>query len=143
MFAIVREPIDVSAVEDAARIPGAGASVTFVGIVRATGEDGRSVAGLSYESYDAMALAEFEAIAREARERHGGIGLAIVHRRGELKVGEIAVVVSASAPHRAAAFAACSYTIDELKSRAAIWKKELYVDGTPGRWCSNAGEART
>lgn len=141
MLAIVREPIDVRVVEDAARAAGCGATVTFVGVVRASADDGRLVSGLVYESYDAMAVAEFEAIAREARERYGTARVAIVHRTGALDVGEIAVAVSVSADHRAQAFEACAYAIDALKARAPIWKKERYADGTPDRWRENAPEA--
>jgi molybdopterin synthase catalytic subunit len=142
MLEIARRPIEVRSVEEAARVAGCGAVVTFVGIVRERADDGRPVTGLIYETYDSMAIAEFDAIASEARERYGALQIAIVHRSGALDVGEIAVVVSASAPHRAQAFQACSYAIDELKSRAAIWKKERYADGTPDRWRENAPKAR-
>jgi molybdopterin synthase catalytic subunit len=143
MFAIVGDPVDVRAVEDSVRTDGCGAVVTFVGIVRAVAGDGRPVEGLAYEAYDAMVVAEFVTIANEACERHGAARLAIVHRVGTLKVGEVAVAVSASAPHRAQAFSACEYAIGELKTRAPIWKKERYSDGTPDRWQTNALEAPT
>lgn len=130
MLAIVREPIDPRALEAAVRTERCGGVVTFLGVVRERSDDGRAVTGLSYEAYDAMALAEFEAIADEARERFGDVRLAIVHRVGELAIGDVAVVVCAASAHRAAAFDACEYAIDALKARAAIWKKERYADGT-------------
>ncbi len=135
MFAIVREPIDPRAFENAFR-PGDGGAVTFFGIVRGRADDGRIVNGLSYEAFEPLALDEFERIAVEARERCGDVALAIVHRVGEIGVGEISVAVVASAAHRADAFDACRYAIDELKRRAPIWKKERYADGTE-RWREN------
>lgn len=98
--------------------------------MRDRSDDGRAVTGLTYEAHEAMALAEFERIADDARERFGDVRLAIVHRIGELAVGEIAVAVCAAAEHRAAAFDACRYAVDRLKQRAPIWKSERYADGT-------------
>jgi molybdopterin synthase catalytic subunit len=137
VFAIVRSPIDPVRLEAAVRDDVFGAIVTFLGIVRARADDGRAVVGLEYEAYDSMALAEFERVAGEAYQRFGMVRLAIVHRAGRLNVGEIAVAVVAGSPHRAAAFDACEYAIDEVKARAPIWKKELYADGD-GRWKANA-----
>lgn len=137
MFAIVREPIDAERLSAAVRDDVFGAIVTFLGIVRERADDGRPVDGLEYEAYDAMAVAEFETIAGEACQRFGDVRLAIVHRAGRLNVGEIAVAVVAGSPHRGAAFDACEYAIDEVKSRAPIWKKELYADGEE-RWKDNA-----
>jgi molybdopterin synthase catalytic subunit len=141
MFGIVRTPIDVPAMEAEMREAGCGGMVTFVGIVRDRADDGRAVDGLAYEAYEPMALEEFARIAGEARARWGEVRIAIVHRIGDIPVGEIAVAVIAAAPHRAEAFAACAYTVDELKQRAQIWKKERYADGTPDRWRTNEGEA--
>ncbi len=135
MFAIVRATIDPRAFEDATR-PGDGGSVTFLGIVRGNDEDGRIVNGLSYEAFEPLAMDEFEKIAGEARERFGDVAFTIVHRIGEIGVGEVAVAVVASAAHRGAAFDACRYAIDELKRRAPIWKKERYADGS-ARWREN------
>ena len=137
MFAIVRGPIDPERLSAAVRDDVFGAIVTFLGIVRERADDGRLVDGLEYEAYDAMALAEFETIAGEAYQRFGDVRLAIVHRAGRLNVGEIAVAVVVGSPHRGAAFDACEYAIDEVKSRAPIWKKELYADGEE-RWKANA-----
>jgi molybdopterin synthase catalytic subunit len=135
VFAVVREPIDPRTFEDAIR-PGDGGAVKFFGVVRDRADDGREVRGLSYEAFEQLATAEFERIAGEARERFGDVALAIVHRIGEVGVGEVSVAVVASAAHRAAAFDACRYAIDELKRRAPIWKKERYADGS-ARWREN------
>jgi molybdopterin synthase catalytic subunit len=133
---ITSEPLDPRALEAAVAAPGCGGVATFTGVVRDASQDGRTVTGLSYEAHEAMALAEFEAIAREVEEHWPGTRLALAHRVGDLAIGEIAVVVSAAAPHRAEAFAACRYAIDELKARAPIWKKEHYAAGG-GEWISN------
>ncbi len=135
MLAITREAIDVAALVN--RRSGDGGVVTFVGVVRDTAEDGRSVVGLLYEAFEPMAIAEFERIAAEVRERFGDLRLTIVHRIGELSAGDVAVAVVAAAPHRGAAFEACRYCIDELKRRAPIWKKERYADGQ-AHWKANA-----
>lgn len=137
MLRVVSEPIDERAVEDRVRSDKCGGVVTFLGIVRERADDGRAVSGLRYEAFDAMASSEFETIVAEARERFGDVRVAAEHRVGELRVGEIAVVVCVAAAHRGEAFAACRYAIDELKRRAPIWKKELYVDGG-GEWKANA-----
>ena len=86
-----------------------------------------------------MVVAEFERIGAVVRERFGDVWLAIVHRIGDLPVGETAVAIVAAAVHRKAAFLACEYAIDEVKRRAPIWKKEWYADGS-GEWKSNACE---
>ena len=135
MFRIARDAVDARALEAILR-DGDGGFVTFVGIVRGRGDDGRAVRGLSYEAYEPLAHAAFEEIASEARERFGDVRIAIVHRIGDLLVGEIAVAVAAAAAHRAEAFAACAYAVDELKRRAPIWKKEAYLDGA-SQWCEN------
>ncbi|HVN68511.1 MAG TPA: molybdenum cofactor biosynthesis protein MoaE [Candidatus Binatia bacterium] len=128
MFRIVAEPIVPADLERVVRA-GDGGVVTFLGIVRGRAHDGAAVRSLWYEAYEAMALAEFERIEAEARERFGDVRLAIVHRVGEVAVGEISVAVLAAAAHRAEAFLACRYAIDELKLRAAIWKQERYAAG--------------
>ena len=120
-----------------------GALVVFVGQTRdspgvpAPGEEeaaarhaGQPVVALDYEAFVDMALDVFGAIAAEIEQRFGVERLAIIHRTGEVRVGEASVVVAAAAPHRAAAFDAARYAIDELKARAPIWKSEQYADGS-------------
>ena len=136
LFAIVRDPIDPRTLEGAVWSEACGGVAMFLGVVRDHAHDGRGVTGLSYEAHEAMALAEFAAIANEAGERYPGLRLGIVHRIGDLRIGEIAVAVCAASAHRAQAFDGCRYAIDELKARAPIWKKERYADGT-GDWVSN------
>ena len=129
MFEITQFPIDPRALESAVASDAHGGVVTFLGIVRKRADDGRAVSGLSYEAHDEMAVSEFKRIADEAREHFGDVDLAIVHRVGDLQIGDIAVAVVAASAHRAAAFDACEYAIDELKKRAPVWKKEQYLDG--------------
>jgi molybdopterin synthase catalytic subunit len=136
VFRIVSDPIEPHALEQIVRTTDGGV-VTFLGVVRDAADDGKSVIALRYEAFEPMALREFETIANEARERFGDLRMAIVHRIGEVRVGEISVAVLASAAHRRAAFDACSYAIDQVKRRAPIWKHERYTDGT-GQW--RAGE---
>ena len=139
IFSVVGEAIDVSRLRESVTDAGYGGVVTFEGVVRERAEDGRDVTGLEYEAHREMAVAEFERIAVEARERFGALRMAIVHRTGALRVGETAVAVVAASEHRGAAFDACEYAIDELKRRAPIWKKERYRDGGV-QWKSNACE---
>jgi len=105
-----------------------GAVVAFEGRVRDHNE-GRAVRGLAYEAYAELAEAEGACILEEARTRFQITQALCVHRVGELALGELAVWVGVSAAHRDAAFAACRYVIDEVKSRVPIWKHERYASG--------------
>ena len=130
--------------ELAARLstPEDGAVVGFLGVTRgspgtpAPGQEaeaerhaGRRVDSLDYEAHEAMAVAVIRAIAAEVVERFGVSRLAIVHRTGEVPLGEPSVAIVACAPHRGPAFDAARYAIDETKARAPIWKAERFSDG--------------
>ncbi len=131
------EAIDVDALVAAVRTDAHGAIVTFLGTTRETSpEDPRPVAALDYEAYESMAVPEMEAIARETHDRFGPLALAMVHRTGRVALGEPSVAVVVAAPHRGAAFDACRYAIDALKSRVAVWKREIYRDGGTA-WIAN------
>ena len=123
--------------------PRVGALVTFIGVTRETpggaapGEEdeaarhaGQRVLGLEYEAFETLAQRVLEDIADEIERRFRVRRLAIVHRTGEVPVGEASVAIVAGAEHRAAAFDACRYAIDELKARAPIWKSERFADGS-------------
>ena len=125
---IVTAPIDARALEAAVSHAGAGAVLTFLGVTRDNFE-GRPVSGLSYEAYPEMALAVMAEIRDEVAAQWPGARVAMAHRIGALAVGEVSVVISTSAPHRAECYAASRYAIDELKARVPIWKKEHYADG--------------
>jgi molybdopterin converting factor subunit 1 len=123
-------------------VPEDGAFVGFLGRTRSTpgtaapGQEaeaerhaGRAVESLEYEAHESMALGVLAAIADEIADRFGVARLAIVHRTGEVPLGEPSIAVGAAAPHRDAAFAAARYAIDETKARAPIWKAERFADG--------------
>jgi molybdopterin synthase catalytic subunit len=130
MILLVRDPIDVAAVQDVGT--GDGALCLFLGVVRGDNE-GRPVLRLEYEAYEDMALPMMEEIGADTRRRFGVSEVRIVHRLGRLEVGEVSVAVAAASPHRAEAFAACRHAIDTLKARVPIWKKEFYADGAVWR----------
>lgn len=87
---------------------------------------------LEYDAFDDLAIAEGERLLQEAVQTFGLCSAQAVHRKGRLVVGETAVWIEVSAPHRHEAFAACEFVIDELKKRVPIWKKEHYADGDSG-----------
>ncbi len=133
---LTRAPIDVGALYAWATHAGAGGVALFSGTARDVHE-GQSVLSLEYEAYDEMALASFRELARATRARVPDLKkLAIVHRLGPVPIGEASVVVVASCPHRAEAFLACRFAIDELKKSAPIWKKEKLGEGGE-RWVEN------
>jgi len=127
--AIVRTPLDPSAL--LAEVAGAahGASVLFVGTVREINE-GRAVGGIEYTAYESMAARELDAIVAEAASRFETDAIVVEHRIGALAVGDASVVIAVAHPHRAQAYDASRYVIEELKRRVPIWKREAYVDGT-------------
>jgi molybdopterin synthase catalytic subunit len=107
---------------------GAGAVVTFLGVVRAENE-GHAVTLLEYEAYGTMAELELARIEQEIAREVPGVRVSAVHRVGALSVGDVAVACAASAPHRSEAFEACRRLIDEIKARLPIWKREHGPDG--------------
>ncbi|MBG8554285.1 molybdenum cofactor biosynthesis protein MoaE [Hymenobacter guriensis] len=123
------QPIDVAAALQLVEAEGAGAINTFIGTVR-NQSTGRSVVRLEYEAYDSMALHQLRKVAEQALEQWPMLQqVAIIHRKGTLYIGDVAVVVAVSTPHRAESFAACQFIIDTLKQVVTIWKKEFYEDG--------------
>ena len=108
-----------------------GGYASFEGWVR-NHNDGRNVDGLVYEAYAKLAESEGERILDEALAKFAILDAHCVHRTGELAIGELAVWVGVTAAHRDAAFAACRFIIDEVKSRVPIWKHERYADGDAG-----------
>lgn len=125
---ITRDPIDPAAVLARVGADEDGAAVLFVGVVRNHNE-GEDVDGLTYEAYDAMATTVLDEIAGEAAERLGTPRIVVVHRVGELGVGEVSVAIAASSPHRPESFDATRYVIEEIKKRLPVWKKEHTVEG--------------
>jgi molybdopterin synthase catalytic subunit len=131
MFRITASPIDPADVRSHALDPAAGGFCAFEGWVR-NHHQGRAVLGLEYEAYVPLAEKEGARILAEAMQRFGILHAACVHRTGRLEIGALAVVVCVSSAHRDAAFEACRFIIDEVKSRVPIWKKEFFADGGEG-----------
>lgn len=127
-FELTKEPIDVGAVARRVVLNECGATVTLDGYVREWTK-GRQTLYLVYEAYEPMAAKEMERLGRQAHELFEIAHIGIVHRLGNLEIGETSVVISVSAPHRRAAFEACEWAIKELKKTVPIWKKEIYADG--------------
>jgi molybdopterin synthase catalytic subunit len=108
--------------------PAAGGTCVFVGTVRDRSDHGE-VTGLTYEAWAELGVARFRELADEVFERWPVCRVALLHRTGELGIGEVSVVVAVSAPHRAEAFDACRHAIERLKHDVPIWKKESLVAG--------------
>ena len=126
--AIVSQPIDpmdylnlVGSEED-------GATILFLGVVRNHNE-GLAVKGVQYEAYEEMAKMVLEEITGEAQKEYGTERIAVVHRTGDLIIGDISVAVAVSSHHREEAFAASRYIMEERKKRLPVWKKEAYAGG--------------
>ncbi|GAB3499488.1 molybdenum cofactor biosynthesis protein MoaE [Spirosoma knui] len=128
MIAITTDPIDVAAALQYLQSAQGGAIDLFLGVVRDNTQD-RAVDRLEYEAYDRMAISEMQKIADEANRRWPIISYTIVHRKGTLGIGEIAVLIGVTTAHRAEAFDACRYIIDTIKQTVPIWKKEVFTDG--------------
>ena len=128
MAFLSRLPLDLTALAARVEAPDRGAVTSFLGLVR-DHHGGRSVTRLEYSAYEPMAEAECARIVGEAEARWP-VRIALEHRIGALEIGEAAVAIAAAAAHREEAFAACRFTIEEVKRRVPIWKKEFYADGT-------------
>ena len=128
MPSITREPLDPRVPAAKVEHPGAGAVLTFAGVVR-DHHRGRRVLGIEYHAYEEMALREMARIEDAVRQKWPGIAVDMVHRVGSLGVGEASVVIAVSSPHRAEGFEALRFAIDSLKQTVPIWKKEIYADG--------------
>jgi molybdopterin synthase catalytic subunit len=125
---ISADPLDVDEALSFVADPGAGGTCVFVGTVRDSSPAGE-VTGLHYEAWEELAAARLHEVAAEILERWEVRRVAILHRVGDLAIGEASVVVACSAPHRAEAFDACRHGIERLKQDVPIWKKEGLVSG--------------
>jgi molybdopterin synthase catalytic subunit len=123
MIELIHGPLQPERCIEAVRCSGSGGIVAFIGAVRDLSE-GKAVEFLEYEAYEPMALAKIHQVVEEAESRWPVKSMAIQHRLGRLEVGDDAVVIAVSCPHRAEAFDACRYAIDRLKEIVPIWKKE-------------------
>ena len=133
MIEITDEEISLEQMVERARSSQAGAVVSFLGTVR---DDG--IEGMEVEAFRDAALSELEAIRLEAMSRFSLTAAEVAHRTGSLAVGESIVAIVCSAAHREEAFSGCRYILEQLKSRAPLWKKEISPDGG-GHWVEGHG----
>jgi molybdopterin synthase catalytic subunit len=135
---LTEEPLPVGAVADWAVRPDCGALVLFSGTVRDHAEGRPGVTALAYEAYAEQVEPRLARIAEEARSRWPAVGrLALLHRIGDLAVGESSVVVAATSPHRPEAFEAARWCIDTLKATVPIWKRETWEGGEDWGLCAH------
>jgi molybdopterin synthase catalytic subunit len=127
-FRLTEGRIDAQAVVREVEDDAAGGIATFIGTVRNRSRD-RTVRYLEYEAYGGMAEKVMAELAAGLKTRHELCEVAIAHRVGRVEIGEPSVVIAVSAPHRAAALAACKEAIDTLKEVVPLWKKEVYEGG--------------
>jgi molybdopterin synthase catalytic subunit len=128
LVCITAEPLSVEAALAFVADPGAGGTCVFVGTVRDASDAG-AVTGLRYEAWDELATRRLEEVAGEMFSTWPLRKVALLHRTGELSIGEASVVVACSSPHRAEAFEACRRGIERLKHDVPIWKKESLGSG--------------
>jgi molybdopterin synthase catalytic subunit len=128
-------PLSVDEVRGAVMDPAAGGIALFAGAVR-NHDHGRDVVRLSYSAHPSAA-AQLRRVCEKVAAEFDVTALAAVHRVGELAVGDLAVVVAVSCPHRAEAFAACRALIDELKRSVPVWKQQLFSGGD-SEWVNSA-----
>ena len=129
---LTEQPLDADEVARRVADPSCGAVVLFSGTVRDS-HRGRPVERITYSAYRAMAETRLREIARRLESRYPGTRVAIVHRLGEIAVGEASVVIAVASPHREAAYAANREALERLKTEVPIWKREHYADGE-SRW---------
>ena len=126
---LTRAPIDPPALLREIGDPAHGALLLFLGVVRDM-NDGRAVTGIEYSAYESMAASELQAIADEAADRCRDARVLIVHRLGELALQDASVAIVVAHGHRDDAYQLSRWTVEELKRRVPIWKREHYADGT-------------
>jgi molybdopterin synthase catalytic subunit len=136
--AITDRPIDVAAVTEWCGTPGSGAIDVFCGTVRDRAEGRTGITRLDYEAHPTRAEPRLARVAEVARQRWPMIErVALIHRVGSLRVGETAVVIAVSTPHRSEAFTATHWCIDAVKATVPIWKYEVWDGGEGWGTCSH------
>jgi molybdopterin synthase catalytic subunit len=129
------EPLSVDEVRAAVAAPAAGAVVLFVGAVR-DHDHGRGVTSLSYTAHPS-AEAELSRVAEKVAASYPVLAIAVLHRTGDLQIGDLAIVAAVAAAHRGDAFDACEVLIDELKATVPIWKHQVFTGGD-SEWVNSA-----
>jgi molybdopterin synthase catalytic subunit len=125
---ITRQPISPELIVNEVKTDSSGCVVTYVGLIRGYSQ-GKRVLSVEYRDAKGTAQDELEAIASEIRRAWPVNNLAICHRIGKLKVGDVNLVVAVAAAHRTEGFAACQYAVDQFKKRLPTQKREVYADG--------------
>jgi molybdopterin synthase catalytic subunit len=130
VFELVRGPLEPAALEARVLHPSCGACVLFTGTTREENR-GQRVVRLEYEAFERMTGPEMQRIFERCRAEQpdARLRMLVAHRTGVVEVGEPSVVIAVASPHRAQAFAAARFLIDELKRTLPVWKKEIYADG--------------
>lgn len=129
------QPLRVQALWQQVQSPHCGAVVVFMGTVR-TPQDGPQVVALHYEAYPELVASTWATIRDELATRWPPARVVLGHRVGRVALGEPTMVLATSAPHRAAAYQANRYALEQIKTRLPLWKKEIYLNGS--LWTSNA-----
>lgn len=124
------DPIDPGRLFEEVSRPDSGATVVFTGSVRDHSEGKQDVSHLEYEVFAEMVVPKIEEIVQDAAERWPVLSVVVEHREGHVPLGDVSVAVAVSCAHRADAFEAARFVIDELKDRAPIWKKEFWPGGS-------------
>ncbi|WP_258234212.1 molybdenum cofactor biosynthesis protein MoaE [Brevibacterium oceani] len=125
---VVETEISTTALEPDVLTDVCGAVVSFSGVIR-DHDDGRGVRGLHYESHP-LAAQQIAEVAADIASRHSEVRLSVVHRVGDLEIGDVALAAVVASAHRTDSFLACAELIDEVKARVAIWKHQHFTDGT-------------
>ena len=126
---LTRDPLSVERLLAEVSAPERGGTCLFLGTVR-NGPEEQGVTAIEYSAYEEMVEAEFGRLLADADARWPEARIAVRHRLGVIPSGEASIAIAAAAPHRAEAFAACRFVIEEVKRRIPVWKKELHEDGT-------------
>lgn len=129
LIELVHTPIELESLQHQLDDPDVGAHAWFLGVTRRLTED-RITTSLAYEAHEPMAIGQLQQLAQQAIERFGLRHLVIVHRLGDVPVGEASVAIGCSSPHRIDCLSALPWIMDLLKREIPIWKRESFADGT-------------
>ena len=129
MTYLTRQPLSIDHLIADVSSPAYGGTCVFLGTVR-NGVEAEGVKAIEYSAYEDMVEVEFGRLVAEARAHWPEARIAVRHRLGTVPAGEASIAIAAAAPHRAQAFDACRFVIEEVKRRIPVWKKELRLDGT-------------
>src|SRR5438067_12098391 len=137
MSYLTRSPISLDALLGEVSSAARGGTCLFLGTVR-SGPEEQGVTAIEYSAYEEMVEAEFARLVADADARWPEARIAVRHRLGTIPSGEASIAIAVAAPHRAEAFEACRFVIEEVKRRIPVWKKELRVDGS-ATWVDPSG----